>query len=382
MTKVPWQRLGVWGALSICLTECRRPPDPPRMGPVVDITAGGFHTCAIDPAHRVWCWGLNHSGQVGLRTSGSEVLLPTPVAGLAADVQALALGHEHTCALHRDGGVSCWGGNDAGQLGDGTTTGHPQPQRIAGLDGVVQLSASASLTCALRRDGRPWCFGELRNLRDGVRSAVPKPLEGMDGVAQIRLGPEHHCALMQRGTVMCWGSNLKGQVGDGTTVDRARPTTVQGLTDVIELAVGDGANGARLRDGTVRCWGFDRPLGVASGTDAVTTAAPVVGLRDVAQIVLGEHHLCARRTNGTVACWGDVFFSGVGDGVERDPSQRSVRVPIVLPGLRGVQHLTAGRRHTCALLARGTATCWGASYGGSLGDGTRQARAAPVAVRQ
>lgn len=352
------------------------------MGPVVDITAGGFHTCAIDRAHRVWCWGLNQSGQVGLRTTGSEVLLPTPVTGLAADVQALALGDQHTCALHRDGGVSCWGGNDAGQLGDGTTTNRPQPRRIAGLDGVVQLSASAALTCALRRDGRPWCFGELGNLSDGVRSAVPKLLVELDGVAQIRLGPEHHCALMQRGTVMCWGSNLKGQLGDGTTVDRAHPTIVQGLTDVTELAVGASANGARMRDGTVRCWGYNRPLGVASGTDAVTTAAPVVGLRDVAQIVLGENHLCARRSNGTVACWGDVFFSKVGDGVERDPSQRSVRVPVVLPGLIGVQHLTAGRRHTCALLAGGMAICWGASYGGTLGDGTRQDRASPVPVQQ
>jgi alpha-tubulin suppressor-like RCC1 family protein len=326
---------------------------------------------------------MNSSGQAGVRPLENVVFSPTLVEGLTPDVDALALGGAHTCALHRGGRVSCWGGNDGAQLGDGSSVDRHTPRQVPGLDRVVQLSASSQLTCALREDATVWCFGELRS-EGGVRSAVPVRFEGLAGVAQVGLGPEHHCVLLTDGTARCWGSNLRGQLGDGTTIDRSTPTPVLGLTGAVELAVGASFSCARLRDGTVSCWGYNGggTLGVGSTAEAVTTPAPVVGLRGVSRVAAGEFHACALHGDGAVACWGSRRWSQIGDGFSGIGEHQTQPSPVTVPSLVGVRRLAVGRRHSCALLGSGAAWCWGESYGGGLGTGTNQSHASPVRVLQ
>jgi alpha-tubulin suppressor-like RCC1 family protein len=96
-------------------------------------------------------------------------------------VLAIAAGESHTCALVEGGGVQCWGRNSRGQLGDGTTDQRSTPVDVAGLS---------------------------------------------SGVHAISAGSAHTCALVEGGTAKCWGGNGYGQLGDGTTTDRATPVTV------------------------------------------------------------------------------------------------------------------------------------------------------------
>jgi hypothetical protein len=121
-------------------------------------------------------------------TQGTNRATPVQVVGLA-NVAQLALGVYHSCARLNDGTARCWGANDHGQLGDGTTTQRLNPTEVVSTSGTGVLS----------------------------------------GIVDLHAGYDFSCALLTSGDVSCWGWNDQGQLGDGTTTDRIVPTNVVGL---------------------------------------------------------------------------------------------------------------------------------------------------------
>jgi hypothetical protein len=114
------------------------------------VSAGASHTCAVSDTGSLKCWGSNFYGQLGNGTTGPSSMVPVDVTGLTAAVTALSLGGGHTCALLSSGGVRCWGRNDYGQLGDGTTTARSTPTVVTGLpDDVAAVSTGYYFSCAL-----------------------------------------------------------------------------------------------------------------------------------------------------------------------------------------------------------------------------------------
>ena len=162
--------------------SCDYDLDDDGVGP---ITAGGYHTCAIPGDGSVSCWGYNGNGQLGDGTN-TDRNTPTQISSLGTDRTAvsIAVGYRNTCVILDDGSVSCWGNNNYGQLGDGTTTNRNTPTQ----------------TSSLGTD----------------RTAVA-----------IDSGNQHTCAILDDGSVSCWGYNSNGQLGDGTTTDRNTPTAIE-----------------------------------------------------------------------------------------------------------------------------------------------------------
>ncbi len=265
---------------------CSRSPVPVG-GPeeVIDLTAGGFHTCALTSAGEVWCWGHNELGQLG-RAPRVAPGRPAPVEGVR-DAIAVGAGFLHTCAVLADGSVVCWGNADGGRLGtDSTDT---AGDRLHRLD---DLPANASAVVA---------------------------------------GVEHSCALLVDGSIACWGGNRFGQLGDGSTTSHARPKLVTGLqTGAVEIAAGDHFTCARLADGSVSCWGWNDTgqLGVGSfdgpsepqGFSVAVTPVAVQGLRGAATAVsAGAGHACA-VVDGDPFCWGRNELGQLGEGSLADRS--------------------------------------------------------------
>ena len=111
------------------------PVEVPGLADVVALAAGEFHTCALTGSGAVWCWGGNDDGQLGngTYTGGST---PVAASGLASGAVGIAAGFRHTCALVAVGAgveLRCWGWNQDGQLGDGTDWGRPSPATVSGF---------------------------------------------------------------------------------------------------------------------------------------------------------------------------------------------------------------------------------------------------------
>jgi len=271
-----------WGSNVWAQTGSRRPfivTAPRRIeglpGPARLIAAGAHHTCATS-GESLWCWGGNGDGQAGVPPCRDRApprkckADPAPVEGLTGEVTAIALGRAHSCAVA--GGVTrCWGANDRGQLGDGSTAARSTPAPVRGISGDVTALAA---------------------------------------------GGDHTCALAG-GKVVCWGANGRGQLGDGTAEDRLEAVVTAGLpSEVIALAAGNGHTCAASRRG-VHCWGDDREgqLGGVPGAGVNPRPVSVPGVPgDVSALAAGADHVCAVRAGRHVVCWGDNDFGQLGGG--------------------------------------------------------------------
>ncbi len=196
---------------------------------------------------------------------------------------------------------------------------------------------------------------------------------------QVAVGGYHSCAITVNGGVKCWGFNGNGQLGEGTTQTHWLPADVVGLADgVTALALGENHTCALITGGRMKCWGQNSygQLGDGTITDR-QTPVDVVGLGSgVRAIAAGSYHTCAVTEAGGVKCWGTNENGQVGDG---SVQRRSIPVDVV--GLAGgIQALSAGIGHTCALTIGGGVKCWGANGTGQLGDGTNITRLTPVEV--
>jgi alpha-tubulin suppressor-like RCC1 family protein len=220
-----------WGVLGDGTTTHRSTPvDVSGLTSGVTAVAAAFvHTCALTTSGGVKCWGGNGSGQLGDGTT-TDRLTPVDVVGLS-DVTAIAA----SCALTRTGGVKCWGRNNYGQLGDGTTRDSSTPVDVSGLtSGVTAIAGNSAHTCALISTGGVKCWGEndFGQLGDGTTGNRSTPVDASglsSGVTAIAVGSFHSCAITRTGGSKCWGWNVNYQLGDGTTVTRLTPVTVVGL---------------------------------------------------------------------------------------------------------------------------------------------------------
>jgi alpha-tubulin suppressor-like RCC1 family protein len=203
------------------------------------------------------------------------------------------------------------------------------------------------------------------------------PADPSHKAVEIALGHAHACALMDDGTVRCWGGNARGQLGDGSSIDRISPVTVKGLSGVAHLALGAWHSCALMKDGTVECWGADGDGQLGNGVQKESRLpVKVGGLAHVSQIATGDFHSCALLQDGTVDCWGMNLYGELGDGDAED-----TRSPTPVHGLTQVAQLAAGGGTTCAVRKDGQVFCWGANDDGQLGDGTTRARQEPTPVK-
>lgn len=338
----------------------------------IAVAMNKYHACAILAAGELKCWGDNSDGQLGqgdtaprgTRPAEMGAYLPAIDLGGGLTVRTVSAGGNFVCAIVHSGQVKCWGKNYYGQLGVGSASDHGQQANTMGASlPFVNLGTSRTATA-------------------------------------IATGSRHACALLDNGTVKCWGDNSTGRLGLGNKTSRG--STEASMGDALpavrlgsgRLAIGLAAGSlhtcALLDTGAVKCWGDNSAgeLGLGDtfvrgdsyGDMGMYLATVDLGSgRTAKEIVAGDYHTCAMLDDGTAKCWGVNSDGrlGIGDAENRGDHRNEMGnnlPPIALGTGRTAKALSAGARHTCALLDDGTVKCWGDNSHGQLGQGDRTNR--------
>lgn len=265
--------------------------------------------------------------------TGPEQQPPEVINGWAD----LTAGEAHTCGLLGDGRLFCWGNNELGQLGDGTTVSSTLPSEVSLPPGLVvaALEASGRRTCILGTDGSVYCWGEnLRGeLGNGTTddSSVPMRVVSTTNFEALTVGSHHACALDANGAAYCWGGGIRTPGGD--------------------LALGFDPPDVCLSNSyfSTRCSTVPRAVPTALRFDAISA---------------GLFQTCGRDPNGTGHCWGWNRFGQLGDGTSA-PTAGGTLVPVAVGGGVSFASLDAGSLHGCGIAAGGAAYCWGSEAGGT-----------------
>jgi alpha-tubulin suppressor-like RCC1 family protein len=292
----------------------------------VAVALGSNHTCALLDNATVKCWGLNDVGQLGQGNTTDRGdnpgemgdSLPAVNLGTNKKAMAIAAGSKHTCALLDDATVKCWGMNDFGQLGLGSTIDR-------GDDG-----------------------GEMGDSLMAVNVGANKK------VVAISTGFTRTCAQLDDATVKCWGSGITGQLGQGDSQNRGdnsgemgdnlKPINLGTNAKLLTHFGGAGHLCGKLDDESIKCWGrnLDGQLGLGdtssrgNAPDEMGDKLPTVNLgkgEKATSLALGFVHSCALLSSGAVKCWGksDEGQLGLGDPLTRgnEPNEMGDNLPAV-----------------------------------------------------
>jgi uncharacterized repeat protein (TIGR02543 family) len=370
------------------------------------ISAGGFHNIGLSKSGQVYAWGRNEMGELGDGTTQDRTK-PTLISfqGLQTGemIELVTAGYRHSFAVTSKGRVYAWGWNVNGELGDGTTIKKTIPTLIdfTGLENEETIQSFAAVgvyTIALTTNGRVFAWGgnDFGRLGDGttIDRTIPtlisfNGLNSGETIKSIHGGLFHSFAVTSTGRVYAWGSNVAGQLGDGTTTQRNSPTliTFVGLQvgeTIKELSGGTYHSLALTTNGRIFSWGTNSSGQLGDGTNShqhVPTLINISGLQNgetVQQVIAGHYSSRALTTNGRLFVWGNRSNT---DGENDINIPRLISFPGLLNG-ENIESVNAGAEHSLIVTNVGRANAWGSNSFGQLGDGTITIRRIPGDFRK
>ena len=347
------------------------------------LALGYHHTCSILDNGTAICWGHDGYEQLGDGGNSDRHVRPSePVSSSdGSTYRSIFSTHHRTCALTFSGSLFCWGQNDWGESGDGTTNTYSSPTvpvMIPSNRSVVTVGMGEQHTCAILDDDSLMCWGRDQDgeIGNGIEEDVAQytpisiVIPTIRNAISVDGGHTNTCVLFDDGGIMCWGKDHVGQNGDGgsssTTHSPGSNVALPEGRSAIDLSVGAYHSCAVLDDFSITCWGWNAygQIGDNTTTDAISPVlVQLPAGAKATDVDAGDHHTCAVLENGSVNCWGWNKYKQVSG------SDWTILTPQHVDGTNSFVHVVVAARHSCALAENGTISCWGENGNGQLGIG-------------
>lgn len=381
--------------------------------------SGANRTCAV-LSGKAYCWGYGESGQLGngdTKNSNTPVKVKQEPGKLAGrTIKQIFAGSSHNCVSTTDNKVYCWGLNDSGQLGNGSTRNSSVPVAVVGLPdgGIIDSIGGGYATSCAVVSGEIYCWGDNSKGTVGSGSRATRVLfpekVSINGTAtkisNDGSSSETICAIVNK-RAWCWGDNTTGAIGNGDGYYTIYRTPAEVSTygvlkdkDITDISVdgqddigyyywnrNQGEHACAIAERRVYCWGSNvygqlgnRSTSNSSLPVAVYTSG-VLRNRDISEVRVGVRHSCALSDND-IFCWGQRSNGGqLGDN-NTSPGVSSVPVTVFKEEGRlkdaEIRHISAGMNRGCATTKDGRTFCWGRNREGQIGDGTFDNRPKPT----
>ena len=354
------------------------------------------NTCIINSTKSLLCWGYNANGRLGLGNTTdqySPVAVTFPNDGTVEKVAESGGFVSHNCAIMTNGSLYCWGKNLDGELGIGSTTQQTTPQLVNLGSGVkaVDVSVGAAFTCAVTDAGAVMCWGSNYAGKLGIGSAgsnystpqnasLPTNRKAVD----VQLGRHHAYALLDNGDVVAWGRNHVGYLGTGNTTAMHSPTVISldSQRQVVSISGGKQHGCIGYDNGSVVCAGRDiygQQGRNSAGEPNDLTFSYTNALANLSIFALaGQYTSCALLANGTAQCWGNGGNGQMGDGTTGNNHYPDDLVNT--PSGRFIVDMSMSGSHACIVLDDGSVACWGLNNKGQLGLGNTTQQNQPVVL--
>ena len=317
------------------------------------------------------------------------ILLLFPITTLFAQLpsgcwQSISAGGDKTMAIGNNGKIWGWGDNGSGALGLGSVSGNQlNPIQSAALGTFTQVASGGnSFTIALKSDGTLWATGLNLYGFLGIGNYTNQSSFVQIGVANnwktISAGGAHVLALKTDGTLWAWGLNGDGQLGNGSTVTSNIPVQIGSDTNWKSVAAGGYYFSMAIKtDGSLWVWGNDsyNQMGNGTVTQPYTVPTQLGVATDWDKIAAGQYHALAIKNNGTLWGWGDNSAGGIGIG-----NTTPVSNPIQIGIDANWQKISASSFASYAIKNNGTLWAWGYNSNGQLGDGTTVQKTIPSQI--
>ena len=340
-------------------------------------TKWDLYTCGTNSDGLAYCWGYDSNGRLGDGMGSGNRLTPSSVLGEHV-WSTMSAAQYHTCGATGSSALYCWGENESGRLGDGTTADRTTPTQIGTDQSWATVNTGYDHTCAVTTSGVGYCWGDNTNGKLGtddpasVDQLSPTAVSGSYSWKSISAGESFSCGVTTAAEGYCWGQNFYGQLGIGTRsnldVITAVPTLVNGSHSWKMISVGQSHACGITNSDQAYCWGNNTSSELGDGSTEIRPSPTLVsGGHTWQSISAGVSHTCAVTASGDAYCWGAGGHSRLGTG---GPSFSNHTTPNLVSGNHSWSSISAGWRNTCGLTTSGEAYCWGDNTRGQIGNGT------------
>ena len=312
---------------------------------VTDIKTGGFHSASITSTGRIFIWGLNFDGQLGIPNIEFSQIPLDLTSNFALQneekITDIVLGEAHTLALTSNGRLFTFGLNSSGQLGDERPNLGVFPNDIT----------------------RQFDLGQDEK------------------IVEIRVGNFHSAALTSKGRLFMWGANNNGQLGDGTFTNRSTPVEITGRFDLLpnevidQIELGGSHTAAMTSLGRVFIFGLNHngQLGLNSTSMSnqpieITNIFNLQSNETIDTLHLGGAHSAALTSLGRLFTWGKNSTGQLGDNqIDQRTLPTDIRIHQLFGRDEKIREVRLGDSHSAVLTSTGRVFVWGWNGNGQLG---------------